>query len=146
MAATALAEWADYMETTGKAAGYTDETADTLGFLVTVTREIAEDVRAGEERPRPALTLAQVPPIIALSNATGTMIDHIMAHPGPGSLGAFLVLFEIATTWGKGAEAVRAASGWNHSQACQEACCQNNELAKSWGDELMRRELSGRHA
>ena len=134
------------METTGKAAGYTGETADALAFLVTVTHEIAEDVRAGEERPRPALTLAQVPPVIALANATDPMIDHIMAHPKPGALGAILVLFEIATTWGESAEAVRAATGWDPSQACQEPCCRDNELAKSWGDELARRELSGLHA
>ena len=145
VAATALSEWADSMKSMGAAAGYTGETADALAFLVTLTHEIAEDVRAGEERPRPALTLAQVPQAIALANATGAMVEHMMAHPKPGALGAFVVLFEIGTTWGKGAEAIRAASGWDPSQACQEACRRDNELAKSWGDELARRELSGRH-
>ena len=34
-----------------KAADYTGAISDALDFLVTLTREIAEDVRAGEERP-----------------------------------------------------------------------------------------------
>ena len=137
-AAGALDDWASHVREQEEAHG---GPIPAVEFAINVTGEIAEDLRAGCERARDPLTLHQVPPVIAMVNAMGPMIEHLTEHPSPGVIDSFLALSELATVWGRAAETTRAASGWTPDQACQEPCCQGNLVAAVWRTELQQRAL-----
>ena len=138
LAAAAFEDWGAFIRTQMTGAEPTDMAVE---FAVNAAKEIAEDLKSGRERSRAPLSLEEVPPIIALVNATGPMTESILEGPRPGSLSAFLAICEIATVWGQAATETRAASGWTEDQACQEPCCQGNLVAAVWRTELQQRAL-----